>query len=73
MIFSLKITQKVALFSYKCSVVVRGFKIRDTLTERIYRKLQGPAVQSNTVMTKSTESSKFVHYNRDIVKTVSFM
>ena len=31
-------------FATQCSLIIRGFSIRGTLTERIYRELRGPPV-----------------------------
>ena len=41
---AIKITLKVIFLVIECSLVIRGFKIRGTLTGCIYSKLQGPTV-----------------------------
>ncbi len=43
MIFGLKLHKRLHFLAMQGSLVIRGFKIRGPLTERIYRELQGPA------------------------------
>ncbi len=43
-IFTLKLHKQWKFMSIQCSLIIRGFEIRGSLVERIYRELRGPPV-----------------------------